>query len=146
MIFDLSNGTDIHRLKEKLNVLVASKKKVELKVFSPKRSLRHNAYLHLILSFFAVEYGEKLNYVKQEIFKKNVNPDIFRTEFVNEKTGVVRDDWRSTADLTDSELSKAINRFHDYSIMEAGIELPHPDNEREIEYAYMVVKNNDYWI
>lgn len=145
MIYDLSKKTDIEKLRAKLNYFAKKEKKVELKQYSGIRSVQHNRYLHLILNAFAVEYGERMNYVKQEIFKKIVNPDIFKTTFVNQKTGEEREDWRSTAELTDLELSKAIERFKDYAVTEMGLLLPDSDNLRELENLDMHIKNNQYW-
>lgn len=145
MIYDLSRKTEIEKLRAKLNYYAKKEKKVELKPYSGIRSLQHNRYLHLILNAFSIEYGDKMKYVKQEIFKKIVNPDIFQTVYLNEKTGEERVDWKSTAELTDSELSKAIERFKDYSVTELGLLLPDSDNLKEIEMLEIHVKNNQYW-
>ena len=75
-----------------------------------------------------MEYGETPEYVKQDIFKKLVNPQIFLTEYVNYKTGEVREAWRSTADLNTKEMTTAIDNFRDYASKEAGIYLPTPDD------------------
>lgn len=145
MIYDLSIKTEIEKLKAKLNFFAKGEKMVELKLYSPIRSIKHNRYLHLILSAYAVEYGDKMEHVKQEIFKKIVNPDIFKTFYVNPKTGEEREDWRSTKDLTDSELSKAINRFKDYSVETLGFLLPDSDNVSELNRLEAHIKNNSYW-
>lgn len=145
MIYDLSRKTEIEKLKAKLNYYAKKGKKVELKPYSSIRSLQHNRYLHLILNAFSIEYGDKMKYVKQEIFKKIVNPDIFQTVYLNEKTGEERVDWKSTAELTDSELSRAIERFKDYSVTELGLLLPDSNNLKEIEMLEIHVKNNQYW-
>lgn len=146
MIYDLTNKVDIQNLKDKLNELYKQGELVEFKKYSPKRSLKHNAYLHLILSYFAIEYGETLKYVKEEIFKKQVNPDVFETEHVNPVTGEVRTEWKSTADLSDKELSMCISRFHDFSAKECGIALPDSKRENDLVEVQKMVKNNEKWL
>lgn len=85
--------------------------------------------MHVLFGFFAAEYGETMDYIKQEMFKKIVNPEIFKTEYANKVTGEVRVAWRSTSDLDTGELTIAIDRFRDYASKEAGIYLPEPNEE-----------------
>jgi hypothetical protein len=129
MIYDLQNNQDVFSFKARVDYLLEKKSRVELKN-KTKRSLSQNNYLHLILSLFAMEYGESLEYVKQTMFKKWVNPEIFKTEYINRKTGEVREDWKSSRDITTSEMATSIDRFRDWSSKEAGIYLPEA-NEHE---------------
>lgn len=128
MIFNASNEFDIQRAKERLGYLIEKKKTFEITEKKPKRTYSQNNYIHLLFEWFALEYGETPEYVKQEIFKKLVNPQIFLTEYVNYKTGEVREAWRSTADLNTKEMTTAIDNFRDYASKEAGIYLPTPDD------------------
>lgn len=126
MIFNTEQTYDAERASTYLNNLIKNKKIVEIKQVRQKRSISQNNYLHLILTWFAIEYGERLEYIKQHIFKEVVNPTIFITEYVNEKTGEIRDDLRSTSELTTEEMTIAIDTFRDYASKEAGIYLPEP--------------------
>lgn len=128
MIFNASNEFDIQRAKERLGYLIDKKKTFEITEKKPKRTYSQNNYIHLLFAWFALEYGETPEYVKQDIFKKLVNPQIFLTEYVNYKTGEVREAWRSTADLNTKEMTIAIDNFRDYASKEAGIYLPTPDD------------------
>lgn len=128
MIFNASNEFDIQRAKERLGYLIDKKKTFEITEKKPKRTYSQNNYIHLLFAWFALEYGETPEYVKQEIFKKLVNPQIFLTEYANYKTGEVREAWRSTADLNTKEMTTAIDNFRDYASKEAGIYLPTPDD------------------
>ena len=128
MIFNASNEFDIQRAKERLGYLIDKKKTFEITEKKPKRTYSQNNYIHLLFAWFALEYGETPEYVKQEIFKKLVNHEIFLTEYVNYKTGEVRAAWRSTADLNTKEMTTAIDNFRDYASKEAGIYLPTPDD------------------
>lgn len=126
MIYNAEIELDKNRAKERLEWLIKKGKRFEIKEKREKRSISQNSYLHLILSWYAIEYGETLEYVKQEVFKKQVNQIIFKTEHINKKTGEIRDDWRSTSELNTKEMTTAIDRFRNYSSKEAGIYLPEP--------------------
>lgn len=148
MIFNLNNELDKQRAECRFDFLLKHQKTIELKEKKPKRSISQNSYLHLILSWFAFEYGETLQYIKQEMFKKIVNKEIFKTEYINKKTGEIREDWRSTAVLDTKEMTLAIDRFRDYASKEAGIYLPEPSDiilleqiERELSQ-----QNAEKWI
>ena len=147
MIFNASNEFDIQRAKERLGYLIEKKKTFEITEKKPKRTYSQNNYIHLLFAWFALEYGETPEYVKQEIFKKLVNHEIFLTEYVNYKTGEVRAAWRSTADLNTKEMTIAIDNFRDYASKEAGIYLPTPDDLNslnEIERQVNNLQGRDY--
>jgi hypothetical protein len=101
---------------------------------------RQNRYLHLLFEWFAVETGYTAEEVKQDIFKKIVNTSLFCDgEAEGKLKGVKIKRWRSTASLSISEMTLAIERFRNYASIEAGIYLPEPNNlvmitelEREI--------------
>ncbi|MBS9774729.1 MAG: hypothetical protein KGV59_06195 [Tenacibaculum sp.] len=138
MIYDPTLEFYREKAKVRLKYFFDKGLKFELKEKRFNRTLKQNKYLHLILGWFAWEYGETMEYIKQEVFKKVVNAEIFKSEYVNKKTGEIRDSWRSTAELDSKEMTIAIDRFRDYASKEAGIYLPQPDdlihlNEIEIE-------------
>lgn len=131
MKYDLSN--DLQR--GQFNVRVASLLKkggvVELKDCKA-RSLRQNSYLHVALGYFAAQTGETLEYVKQYYYKRLVNPDIFRRERDDKFLGHI-EVWRSSASLTQEEMSLSIDRFRNWSASEAGIYIPSPDDARLVQ-------------
>lgn len=130
MKYNLNNPIDQEKFKKRCNELYEQKKMVELRVINQNRTLPQNAYLHVLLGKFAMDYGETIEFVKQEFFKKAANKDLFYRRFQNRITLEERDDWRSTAALDKDEMTLAINRFRDWSIKEANIYLPSSD-ERE---------------
>lgn len=146
MIYDLSNNIQREQAKTRFAHLLETKKKIDLTVKHPKKSISHNSYAHLLFSWFALEYGEEMEYVKQEIFKKIVNPDIFKTEYVNQITGEIREDWKSFADIDSGETSLSIDRFRDYSSKEAGIYLPEPSDLAFLEEIERQVNNNKKYL
>ena len=110
---------------------------IDLKRYSPTRSNRQNAYLHLILSYFAHRYGCTAIEAKEIYFKQYACGDIFR---VSTQFG---DYYRSTTELSKDEMSGAIRNFVAYAEIH-GIELPSADDfvaqricEREIEKTKM---------
>ena len=57
MKLDLSKPFDLQRAKEYFNKLVESESKIELKKYSPKRSLSQNAYLHVLFQVYCLRNG-----------------------------------------------------------------------------------------
>ena len=141
MIYNPNIPANVKMAQTRLKWLIEKGKTFSLKEVKKRRSIPQNSYLHLLFSWFAYEYGETPGYVKQVIFKQIVNVDIFRSEYVNEKTGEVRQDWKSTADLNTKELSTAIDNFRDYSVKEAGIYLPEPSDMVAIQDMENELKN-----
>jgi hypothetical protein len=127
MIYNPKIELDCKKAIEKLKHFISKGQTFELKAKYPKRSISQNSYLHLILSAFAIETGYTLEEVKQDIFKKIVNPDIF---YVGEASGpiqeVVIERWKSSASLNTQEMTLAIDRFRNFASMELGIYLPEP--------------------
>jgi hypothetical protein len=132
MLYDLSDEVDVQRFDTRVDFLKKKGGFVELLAVREERTIKQNRYLHLLLSFFALEYGETLRYVKEELFKKTVNPDLFRTEYVNKSTGEARTEWRSTASLDTREMSEAIESFRNWAADEAGIYLPDANEKKAL--------------
>lgn len=127
MIYNTSEPLERNQLIEKIKYYIQKGKRVELKVKHPRRSIAQNSYLHLILTWFSIETGFTLEEVKQEIFKKHVNPTLFyEGEFESKASGIKLERWRSTASLDTAETTLAIDRFRNFSSMELGIYLPEP--------------------
>ena len=146
MKYDLENTVDVQKYRFRSEQLIKDKKFVELKAINPLRSSQQNKYLHVLVSYFATEYGETSDYVKQTIFKKVVNKEIFRTEYANKKTGEVREEWRSSAELDSGELTMAIDRFRDYASKEAGIYLPSPDEVSFLKSCEVEIARNKQYL
>lgn len=127
MLYDLHNEMHRSAFKARCNALYRKGGVVELTDRS-RRTPAQNRYLHLILGWFAVEYGETVRYVKEEYFKRLVNPDLFVTRRHDRWLGDVTL-LRSTRDLTTAEMSTAVDRFRDWSSREAGIYLPEANEE-----------------
>jgi hypothetical protein len=146
MWYNPNKEIDIQRARIKFEKLLTDKKVFELKEKRQNRSLSQNSYLHLILSWYALEYGETLEYIKQKVFKIDVNKEIFEYEYVNRLTSEVRTEYRSTADLDTAELTLAIDRFRDFSIKQAGIYLPEPKDLSILQEIEIQINNNKHYL
>ena len=131
MIYNLANPLDAQNAKTRLELLTKRQCIIELTEKKAKRSLNQNAYLHLILGFFASQTGNTLEWVKQQYYKKLCNPDLFIGEKDDKFLGRIKY-VRSSADLRTDEMNLSIERFRNWSAMEAGIYIPEPTNEAEI--------------
>ena len=129
-IFITSREFDLHRAKVRFENLCKKGTTFELTERKPLRSIPQNRYLHALLVYFALEYGETMEYVKQEFFKAAVNPEIFKYERVNHKTGEVRQALRSSADLDTREMTIAIEKFRCWASKTAGIYLPEANEDQ----------------
>lgn len=127
MIYNPKNQLHRKQAIEKLAHFIKQGKRFELKAKHDRRSISQNSYLHLILTWFGIETGYTLEEVKQDIFKKLVNSNLFyEGEFEGKIKGLKVERFRSTASLDTAEMTLAIDRFRDFSSKECGIYLPEP--------------------
>lgn len=131
MVYNLQNVLDVQNAKTRLELLVSRGCIIELTEKKQKRSLSQNAYLHLLLGYFASQTGNTLEWVKQQYYKKTCNPDLFIGEKTDRFLGTVKY-VKSSASLNTEEMNLSIERFRNWSAAEAGIYLPEPTNEAEI--------------
>ena len=137
-IFNLHNPYEAQQFKEYCNKVYEECIKaplglVEVKKKHRQRSDSQNRYLHVCLGYFASEFGYSLEEVKQDIFKRKLNKDIFEVERTNRRGQKVRR-LRSTRDLDTLELTNALERFRNWSSAVSGLYIPSP-NETEALFA-----------
>lgn len=133
MIYNLSNDFDRQRFKTRCNALYKQGGVVDLTAKKERRTIPQNAYLHLILGWFAIETGNTLDFVKKEYFKRYINPNIFVVEIEDKYLGKLKV-LRSSRDLTSAEMTTAIERFRNWASAEAGVYLPSPDEKSLLQY------------
>lgn len=134
MLYNAEKPIDVQNAIAKIKFFIEKKVVFELKEKRKKRTYSQNNYQHLLFSWFALQTGYTAEEVKQEIYKKIVNPAIFYEGEFGEVIQIER--WRSTRDLDTAETTLAIDRFRDFSAKEVGIYLPEPNDLvalREIE-------------
>jgi hypothetical protein len=144
MIYNLSSPLD------KANFLLRAKKLAESGVIvdltekKPRRSLPQNKYLHVILAYFGAQTGNTLEWVKQQYYKKLVNPDLFIREKEDKYLGRIKV-LRSSADFDTAEMSLSIERFRNWAAQEAGIYIPSADEAILIQQMEIEIgKNKEY--
>lgn len=145
MIFDLKNEYQIPKFKEYVNKLFSDRAVVEVKKKHPSRTLSQNSYLHLLLGYFASEYGCSLDEVKIDFYKRECNKVLFERKTIN-KRGVEVTYLRSSAELTTSEMTLSIERFRNWSSSVSGIYLPAPDENQMLIYIQQEIDRNKKFI
>lgn len=142
MKYDISNSLHREQARKRLEALLSKGHGIiELSEVKPQRSIKQNKYLHLLLGFFASEYGETIEYVKEQYFKFAANRSIFLRERDDKLAGRVSY-LRSTRDLDKGEMQMAIERFRNWSSINAGIYLPSADEHRLLELAEIEISRN----
>lgn len=119
MKYDTGNQTEAGQAFAYLVQLSSEKKKVEIKVIKPRRSLNQNSYLHLLLGAFGSHFGYTLEEAKT--IYKDLNKPIYYYD--KEVRGKVHHFARSSADLDVDEMTKSIDVLRDWSD-KAGYPLP----------------------
>ena len=145
MIYNLSNEYEVPKFQEKVDKFITDGTTVELKKVHPKRTIKQNSYLHLLLGYFGSEYGLSIEEVKLDIFKRICNADLFKRSHANKK-GINIEFLRSTAELTTAEMTTAIERFRNWSSAVAGIHLPAPDEQEFLIHCKQIIEENREFI
>ena len=141
MIYNTSNPLDKANFLLRAKKLAESGKVIELTEKKPRRSLPQNKYLHVILAYFGTQTGNTLEWVKQQYYKKLVNPDLFIREKEDKYLGRIKV-LRSSADLDTAEMSLSIDRFRNWSAQEAGVYIPAADEAILIQQMEIEIERN----
>lgn len=118
---------------------------VEL-VEKTQRSSSQNRYLHLLLGYLAIETGNTLEYVKEQYYKRTVNPAIFIRRKEDTLLGRETEETRSSADLSKEEMTLSITRLRDWSSQEAGIYLPSADEQGFLQMIELEMSRQQRYI
>lgn len=146
MIYDTSIPEKRKLAIERVKHLLAKKAKVEITEKRKNRTYSQNNYMHLLLGWFAIHYGEPVQYVKQIIFKQELNKDIFLLEGVDRRTGEIIEYWGSTSGLNTKEMTTAIERFRNYAAKEFGLYLPQPKDISHLEEIQNQIELNKEYL
>jgi len=141
MIYNTSNPLDKANFLLRAKKLAESGKVIELTEKKPRRSLPQNKYLHVLLAYFGTQTGNTLEWVKQQYYKKLVNPDLFIREKEDKYLGRIKV-LRSSADLDTAEMSLSIERFRNWAAQEAGIYIPSADEAILIQQMEIEIERN----
>ena len=139
MLFNLNNPHEVSKFNDYCSEQVKKGGIVEVKRKHHQRSLAQNAYLHLLLGFFASEFGYSLEEVKLDLYKKEINKDIYVRERVNRRGDTVRY-VRSSTELDTAEMNTSIEKFRNYSSSVAGLYLPAPNEYEALIFAQQQIE------
>ena len=134
MLYNLKDQLSRKRFSTRVKALWDAGAVVEL-TDKRRRTSQQNRYLHVAIGILAMETGNSLETIKQEVFKRRVNPDLFIVEREDPILGHIQT-LRSSRDLGKEEMSAAIDRYLDFCA-ENGVYIPSPEEEdmlREAEY------------
>lgn len=126
MLYDLHNELDRQRATKRWEYLLQRNAVVDL-TEHVQRTNSQNAYLHVLLGLLAMEFGERIEYVKQNYYKELVNPALFVVRKDDRFMGQ-RVELRSSRDLTKEEMTESIDRLKVWAA-EQGIFLPNADEK-----------------
>ena len=139
MLYDLSQELDRKRAQQRYDYLLQKGKVIELTEHVARTSSQ-NAYLHVLLGVLAMEFGETVDYVKENYYKALVNPAIYvqkKTDrFLGETVTL-----RSSRDLTKEEMTESIDRLKVWAA-EQGIYLPDAEDKALIARIEAEMKRN----
>ena len=134
MLYNLKDQLSRKRFSTRVKALWDAGAVVEL-TDKRRRTNPQNAYLHVAIGILAMETGNTLESIKQEVFKRKVNPDLFIVEKEDPILGHIQT-LRSSRDLDKEEMSTAIDRYLKFCA-DNGVYIPSPEEEdllREAEY------------
>lgn len=144
MVYDLNNPYDADKFRKRVAELLHRGVGVELRRIHQQRTMAQNRYLHMLLGYFASEFGLSLDEVKVDYFKRMVNADIFKAKRVNRKGRQVGY-LRSTAELDTGEMTTAIDRFRNWSASVAGLYLPSANEQEALLWVQKQIESDkDY--
>lgn len=135
MLYNLKKPTDKQRAKRRFAELMEEETVIYL-TKKVKRSTSQNSYLHLILGWFALESGYTMEEAKQ--MYKELSVDIFKYQN--------KDRWfyKSSADLSITEMTLSIEKFRNWSSATANIYLPEPSDLIFLQEIEIEMSKNKY--
>lgn len=145
MWYNLKNGIELQKFRDRCVELQNKAAMVEL-TEKKDRSVQSNKYLHLMLSSFGLQFGYTLDEVKTHFYKLTVNKDIFVREGTDKFTGEIYTYLRSSADLTQDEMSKSISCFKSWAKEEAGFDFPSSDEYIALLHIAHDVENSKSYL
>jgi len=142
MKYHLKNRNELKDCIERVKTLARAKRYIELREIRTS-SLSHpmRSYLHVLLDMIAMIYGERLDYVKEEFYKRRYNEDIFEDNYSN-KNGKVRWFLKSSEKISDAEYVRSIENLRHGFMKDTNEYLPDA-NEDLSKYQYEIEKHKN---
>jgi hypothetical protein len=143
--YNLKYTYDQQSFIKRVKYLAKKRVRVELRELKPKASRTQKNYAHVLFKAVAMETGYTLEYVKQEIFKRHYNADIFVYERLNPRNNKTTKELRSSEIIDSKELTKAIEKFRNGIATDTGQYLPAPNEKAELEYLEQIAEGYNYF-
>ena len=136
MIYNLDLKTDRKRFVTRCNNLLKKHCQSVSLTDESKRTKNQNSYLHVLLRILAMETGVTESYAKEVYFKQLSNPALFIRTESNPITSQEVSYFRSSTELSVTEMAHAITALRDWSA-DNGIYLPEAtiDDNGELQFA-----------
>lgn len=141
MLYNLKNPIDKQKAVARFKSLISKDCVIELKE-KQNRTIRQNNYLHLILTWFSLEYGCSMEYAKHSYFKE-MNKNIFEETKTSKKSGKEFTQFRSSRDLDSAEMTICIDKFRNWS-GQNGIYLPEANEHEFLKEIQIQESKNRY--
>jgi len=140
MIYDGTNPLQAQQARLRIDNLIKKGRIFELSERKPKRTLQQNAYLWLMLSYWATQTG--YTKTEAEAIYKDLNKDVYNEEKVIDGQVIVY--TRHTNELDTREMTLTIDRFRNWSASNEvfPVYIPSPDDYRAIELMQLEVERN----
>ena len=135
MKYNLQNKESAQSAVVYLNNLIERGVKIEIKQLRNKRTITQNRYLHIILSWWGLEFGYTLEEAKQE-FKRINKSFYYYTKNNNTYT-------KSTSNVSTKELSTHIETFRNWSAKN-GFYIPSPYEKQHLMQMQNEIQNFQY--
>lgn len=142
MIYNAENPIDVQRAEKRFNAFVKEKKIFEL-TEKASRAYSQNNYLHLIISYLAMETGESPEYVKKMYYKIGANKDLFAVQRTDKFLGDVNY-LRETSTLTKEEKTLSIDNFRRFSLRVCNLYLPEANEDEFMKNIAIEINRNMY--
>ncbi len=146
MKYNLNNQQEQKQAREYFEKLLSQHSIIEIKKKNPTRSLHQNSYLHLLLSYCALESGLSLEEFKFSIFKVIINRDLFLSKDNNEKMDIEFTKVKSSADLTTLEMSIAVDRLKKFAAEKMDLYLPDAEDSASLRYMENKIEANSRYL
>ena len=92
-----------------------------------------SAYLHILIAYFAEQYGCSVTTARETIFKLSANPAVF-VRYATCRDGQTVLDPLAIKDIPEDTLNECIDRFKTYARAK-GIYLPDKEDRRFMDWA-----------
>lgn len=137
MRFNLSSKQEASQALEWLKTSTVRGITVDVKRWSPKRSLKANAYLHLLLQICGSEWGFSLAEMKT-LYKRDIASNIY--VYYKQDMPFIK----SSAELDNKQMSDSIEQLKKYA-GEQDLVLPEPNDTEALTYwDNQIEKNSKY--